>query len=57
MAEMFWKVECPECGNKQNVYSRPADDVACLVCSTRLVESTGGKGELDGELVETLEVR
>lgn len=57
MAEVFWKVECEECGNEQNVFSAPSEDVDCLVCSTRLVESTGGKGTLEGHLVKTLEVR
>ena len=56
MAQDFIRVECGECGNKQNIYSRPASKVECLVCKSVIAESTGGKSEINGKILKTLEV-
>jgi small subunit ribosomal protein S27e len=52
----FLRAECDECGNQQVIFSRPAQEVECLVCGTVLASPTGGSAELDAEIVEELEV-
>ena len=55
MVSMFLRVKC-ECGNEQNVFSSPATDVACLVCSKPLLKPRGSAGVLMGKtkVVKTL---
>lgn len=54
MAREFYRVECEECGNEQKIFSRASSEVECLVCGEPLATPTGGKVELEAELVETL---
>ncbi len=54
MASSFIKVKCTDCGNDQIAYSKPATTVTCHVCGATLVRSTGGKGDVKGEIVEEL---
>ena len=54
MAEDFLKVECEECGNQQNIYSRPATEVECLVCSHVIAKPSGGRAEFDAEILREL---
>ncbi len=54
MARDFYRVECEECGNEQNIFSRASTEVQCLVCSETLAVPTGGKVELEAEVVESL---
>ncbi len=54
MAQDFLRVECEECGNQQTIFSRAASEVECLVCSTVIADPKGGKPELNGKVVETL---
>lgn len=56
MAQNFIRVECSECGNKQNIYSRPASEVECLVCKEVIAEPSGGQAEINGSILKTLEV-
>jgi len=56
MAQEFIKVECGECGNKQNIYSNASSEVECLVCKTVIAEPTGGKAEINGQILQELEV-
>ena len=56
MPRKFIKAECDECGNQQVIFSRPAQEVDCLVCSSPLAKPTGGAAELNAEVVEELEV-
>jgi small subunit ribosomal protein S27e len=56
MAQNFIRVECGECGNKQNIYSRPATEVECLVCKETIARPEGGSPELNGNVIEELEV-
>jgi small subunit ribosomal protein S27e len=56
MTRNFLRAECDECGNQQVIFSRPAQEVECLVCGTVLAAPTGGAAELNAEVVEELEV-
>ena len=56
MARNFIRAECDECGNQQVIFSRPSQEVQCLVCSTVLAAPTGGKADLNAEVVQELEV-
>lgn len=56
MAGNFIRAECEECGNQQVIFSRPSEEVQCLVCSTVLAQPTGGQAELNAQVVEELEV-
>jgi small subunit ribosomal protein S27e len=48
-------VKCPKCGNEQLVYSHAVNHVNCNVCGTELVEPSGGKAKIKGEIVAVLE--
>lgn len=56
MARSFYKIECDECGNRQTIFSRTSTEVECLVCSETLAKPTGGKPELNAEILEELSV-
>lgn len=56
MARNFYRAKCEECGNEQIIFSRASTDVECLVCGTVVATPTGGKAELNAEVVENLEV-
>ncbi len=51
----FLKVKCPDCGNEQPVFSRPASDVACVVCGAELAKPSGGNASFRGEVLGALE--
>ena len=55
MARDFYKVECKECGNQQNTFSRASKQVECLVCGEVIVKPTGGKASVEAELIEELD--
>ena len=57
MAGNFFRVRCPDCENEQIVFEKASSTVACAVCGTTLARPTGGKAEIEGELVETVEAR
>jgi len=57
MAGSFYKVVCPDCENEQIVFGKASSEVACAVCGTTLARPTGGKAELTGEVIETVEAR
>jgi len=56
MARNFFRVKCNECGNQQIVFSRAATEVNCMVCNETIARPSGGKPELNAEVVEQLEV-
>jgi len=56
MARNFIRAECDECGNQQVIFSRPSEEVQCLVCSSVLATPTGGEAEFNARIVEELEV-
>lgn len=51
----FVEVECRDCKNEQIVFSKPAEDVECLVCDEVLAESTGGIAEFRARIKNLLE--
>ena len=46
----FLKVKCPDCGNEQISFNRPATVVACLVCGATLAQPVGGEATFKGEV-------
>ena len=57
MAGSYYRVECPDCENEQIVFGKAASEVTCQVCGHTLARPTGGKAEIEGEIVETVEAR
>jgi small subunit ribosomal protein S27e len=57
MAGNFYKVQCPDCENEQTVFGKAASEVNCVVCGHKLATPTGGKAEIDGDVVETIASR
>lgn len=56
MARNFLRVKCGECGNEQITFSRASNEVECLVCGAAVAKPTGGKVEVQGEVIAELEV-
>ncbi|MFB6145243.1 MAG: 30S ribosomal protein S27e [Candidatus Nanohaloarchaea archaeon] len=56
MANNFLRVKCDECGNEQKTFSRASSNVDCLVCGETIASPTGGKVDVNGGIVEELEV-
>ncbi|BES80696.1 30S ribosomal protein S27e [Pyrodictium abyssi] len=50
----FLLVRCPVCGNEQVVFSHATFPSRCLVCGAQLVEPTGGKAKITGQVVRVL---
>jgi len=48
----FLLVQCPECSNKQIIFSHASTEVKCLVCGTLLAEPTGGKAKVHGKILK-----
>jgi len=57
MAGNFYTVKCPDCENEQTVFGKVSTEVACVVCGHTLARPTGGKASIEGDVVETVEVR
>jgi small subunit ribosomal protein S27e len=51
----FLKVKCPDCGNEQVAFNRPATKVNCLVCGATLATPSGGEATFKGEIVSRFE--
>jgi len=51
----FIKVRCPKCKNEQIIFGKAAVNVNCLVCSTPLAESAGGKTRVKSRILEVLD--
>ncbi|MCK5594178.1 MAG: 30S ribosomal protein S27e [Candidatus Aenigmarchaeota archaeon] len=54
MVGTFMKVKCSKCSNEQNIFSKAATNVKCLVCESTLAEATGGNAKVKAEIVEKL---
>jgi len=57
MAGNFVAVRCEDCGNEQTLFESAATEVNCAVCGTTLATPAGGKADLHGERLETVEAR
>lgn len=42
----FLKVQCPDCGNEQIIFSNVATKVKCHICGRDLALPTGGKSRI-----------
>ena len=42
----FFRVQCPECGNEQTIFSNVASVVKCTICGKELAYPTGGKSRI-----------
>jgi len=51
----FLQVTCTACKNEQVIFSKPATEVKCLVCSSVLASSTGGSGTIKAKVTNSLE--
>ncbi|AEM38058.1 Ribosomal protein S27E [Pyrolobus fumarii 1A] len=50
----FLLVRCPNCGHEQVVFSHATFPARCLVCGTVLVQPTGGKAKILGQVLRVL---
>jgi small subunit ribosomal protein S27e len=57
MAGSYYRVKCTDCENEQVVFGKASSVVNCAVCGTTLATPTGGKAQIDHEIVETVEAR
>ncbi|WP_138006953.1 30S ribosomal protein S27e [Halalkalirubrum salinum] len=57
MPGAYLRVKCGDCENEQIVFEKAASLVGCAVCGTTLATPTGGKAEIEHEIVETVEAR
>jgi small subunit ribosomal protein S27e len=57
MAGSYYRVKCGDCENEQIVFGKASSAVNCAVCGTTLATPTGGKAQIDHEIVETVEAR
>jgi len=56
LVSKFLRVKCTDCSSEQIVvFNRPAITVKCLTCGKSLVESKGGVGKINAEILEVLE--
>jgi len=51
----FVKIKCPDCGNEQIAFKRPATPVTCSVCGSTLIKPSGGVGVIKGQLLEVVD--
>jgi len=51
----FIRVKCPDCGNEQVIFDHATNIVKCNVCGAVLSEPTGGRADIKGEVVASLE--
>ena len=52
---VFLRVKCPKCGNEQLVFSNSVNKITCNVCGETLATPTGGRAEINGEVLTVLE--
>ncbi|MFB6172851.1 MAG: 30S ribosomal protein S27e [Haloarculaceae archaeon] len=57
MAGNFYTVRCPDCENEQTLFGKASTEVACAVCGHTLARPTGGKAQIEGEILETVQSR
>jgi len=47
----FLTVKCKKCNNEQNIFSKAATEVKCLVCQEVIAENTGGTSEINTKVL------
>jgi small subunit ribosomal protein S27e len=57
MAGNYYLVQCTDCDNEQVVFGKASSVVNCAVCGTTLATPTGGKADIHGDVVDTVERR
>jgi len=48
-------VKCQKCGNEQLIFSNAVNKISCNVCGEVLAEPTGGRANINGEVLSVLE--
>jgi small subunit ribosomal protein S27e len=51
----FIRVECPDCSNRQIIFTNCATRIQCQACGSTLAVPTGGKGDIKAKVVEVVE--
>jgi len=51
----FIKVRCNDCENEQVLYDKASTVVSCHICGSKLAIPSGGKAQIKGKILETLE--
>lgn len=51
----FIRVKCSDCGNEQVIFDHATNTVKCNVCGAVLAEPTGGRADVRGDVVASLE--
>ncbi|MDR1993374.1 MAG: 30S ribosomal protein S27e [Nitrososphaerota archaeon] len=52
---VFFRVKCQKCGNEQLLFSNAVNTITCNVCGVVLAEPSGGRAEINGEILSVLE--
>jgi small subunit ribosomal protein S27e len=52
---VFLRVKCQKCGNEQLIFSNAVNKITCNVCGETLAQPTGGRAEINGEVLTVLE--
>jgi len=52
---VFLKLKCLKCGNEQIVFERSSSFVKCKVCDEVIIEPSGGRAKIKGEIIQKLE--
>ena len=51
----FIKVRCKGCKNEQIIFGKATTTINCLVCKKELAKPTGGKTQIDAQILEVIE--
>ena len=51
----FIKVRCTDCENEQVIFDKASTVVSCHICGAKLAIPSGGKAQLKGKVLETIE--
>jgi len=51
----FIKVRCKDCENEQVLFNKSSSVVSCHICGSKLALPKGGKAEVRGEILDTIE--
>ena len=51
----FIKVRCLDCENEQVLFNKASTVVSCHICGSKLAVPSGGKAQIKGKILETIE--